>query len=368
MKLSCLQENLNKGLSIVNRFVSGKPQLPVLANVLFEAKEGRLKLKATNLESGITLEVGARIDEEGEIAVSSKTLTELINSLPPTKLELSTEEKNLKIISEKSQTIINSFPVEEFPPLPSSVGNPTFSFETKNFLMPISQVAFAAAQDESRPVLSGVKIISNGKGLILAATDGFRLSVKKIEEPMGTVADLIIPARTLVELARILDEEKEEKFALEINKEGNQVIFSLKNAEIVSRLLEGQFPDFEKIIPQGFTSQAIVAKEELLAAIRTATIFAREAANVVKFEIRNSKFEIMANAPEVGENVTVIEAKTEGEEGEIAFNSRFLLDFLNVVPQEEVVFEMTGPLSPGVFKPVDDESFLHIIMPVRVQS
>jgi DNA polymerase-3 subunit beta len=368
MQFSCLQENLSKGLAIVSRFVSSHPQLPVLANILLSAKEGKLKLGATNLESGINLEIGAKIEKEGGITVPAKTLTEFISSLPADKIEFTLVESNLKISCQNFEASLSGLSATEFPPLPTASGKPSLSFKTEEISLPISQVAFAAAQDESRPVLSGVKIMSSEKGLVLAATDGFRLSVKKLPQPPSSPIDLILPARTLIEVARILGEEKEKEFGLEITKEANQAIFSLANAEIVCRLLEGEFPNFEKIIPGSFTSQTIIAKEEFLAAIRTASIFAREAANIIKFKIENGKFQISANAPQVGENITTIEAKTEGEGGEIAFNSRFLLDLLNVVPQEEIVFEMSGPLSPGVFRLVGDETFLHIIMPVRVQG
>ncbi|MBI4999822.1 DNA polymerase III subunit beta [Candidatus Gottesmanbacteria bacterium] len=368
MQFSCLQENLSKGLAIVSRFVSSRPQLPVLANILLSAHQGKLKLGATNLESGIILQIGAKIEKEGEITIPAKTLTELIGSLPADKVELLLKENHLKINCQNFEASISGLSAAEFPPLPAASGKPSFSFKTEEISLPISQVAFAAAQDESRPVLSGVKIKNQEKNLVLAATDGFRLSVKKLPQSSSLPIDLILPARTLIEVARILGEEKEKEASLEVNKEQNQVIFSLANAEIVCRLLEGEFPNFEKIIPGSFASRAIIAKEEFLAAIRTASIFAREAANIIKFKIENGKFQISANAPQVGENITIIEAKTEGEGGEIAFNSRFLLDLLNIVPQEEIIFEMSGPLSPGVFKPLGDESFLHIIMPVRVQG
>ncbi|TSC53313.1 MAG: DNA polymerase III subunit beta, partial [Microgenomates group bacterium LiPW_16] len=359
MQFSCLQENLTKGLSIVSRFVSSRPQLPVLSNVLLSARQGKLKLGATNLESGITLQVGAKVEKEGEITVPAKTLTELIGSFPADKIEFTLVENNLKINCQKFQATINGLSAAEFPPLPSSGGKPTISFKAEEVSLPISQVAFAAAQDESRPVLSGVKVFGGEKGLVLAATDGYRLSVKELPGVrLSSPIDIVLPARTLLEIARILGEEKEKEFSFEITKEANQVIFSLSNAEIVCRLLEGQFPDFEKIIPRSFASRAVLAKEEFLSAVRTASIFAREAANIVKFQILNDKFQIGANAPQVGENTTIVEAKIEGEGGEIAFNSRFLLDYLNVVPQEEIIFEMSGPLSPGVFKPVGDETFL----------
>lgn len=369
MQFSCLQENINKGLSIVNRFISPRAQLPVLANILFSAKNGKLKLGATNLESGISFEVGAKVEEDGEITVPAKTLVEFISSLPPEKIDFSLEENNLRVSCQKYQATIASLSATEFPPLPSSSGKQGLSFKTNEISSPFSWVTFAAAQDESRPVLSGVKIFGESKGLTLAATDGFRLSVCKLTKTnLASPLDLILPARTLAEVVRILNEEKEEEFGLEITKEANQAIFSLGKAEIICRLLEGQFPSFEKIIPESSKTKIVVNRGELLSAVKTASIFAREAANIIKFVVQGSELRVMANAPQVGENITTVEAKIEGENGEIAFNSRFLLEYLTAVTGEEIIFEMSGPLSPGVFKTAGDETLLHIIMPVRVQG
>lgn len=368
MRITCLQENLNKGLSVVSRFVANKPQLPILSNILICTQEGKLKLGATNLESGVSLLIGAKIEEEGKITIPAKTLTEFIGQLPADKVELITEENNLKINCQKFTATINGLSAEEYPPLPKAQGTKPLIFKTKDILLPISQVSFSAAQDESRPVLSGVRIFSGEKGLTLAATDGFRLSVVKIAVQGTPSLDMVLPARTLVEVVRILAEEKEEEFKLEVSSETGQVIFSLVNQEIFSRLLEGQFPNFEKIIPTSFTTRATVSREEFLSAIKTTSIFAREAANIIKFIIKNSEFRIEANAPQVGENSVEVEAKIEGEGGEIAFNARFLLDYLNVVPSGEISFEMTNSLSPGVFRVPGEENLLHIIMPVKVQE
>ncbi len=369
MQFSCLQENLNKGLSIVNRFISPRPQLPVLGNVLFSAKGGKLHLGATNLESGITYEVGAKVEKEGEITIPAKTLVEFINQLPADKIDFSLEENNLKIKCQKFQATISGLSAAEFPPLPMPSGKPSLSFKTEDLSSPVSRVAFAAATDEGRPILTGVKIFGGEKGLTLAATDGFRLSVNKLSGVhASSPLDIVLPARTLFEAIRILNEEKEKEISLEITKETNQVIFSFPGTNIVCRLLEGQFPNFEKIIPTNFTTKTVFAREDFSAAIKTASVFAREAANVVKFQTDKNSFQISANAPQVGENKTEIEAKIDGEGGEIAFNSRFLQDFLNVVSGDEISFEMTGPLSPGVFRVKGDDNFLHVIMPVRVQG
>lgn len=368
MQFSCLQENLVRSLSVASRFIPSRPQLPILSNILLSARQGRLKLEATNLESGIIFQIGAKIEKEGEITAPAKTLTEFVNLLPADKIELTLVDNILKISCQKYEASINGLSAAEFPPLPTASGKPSFSFETKEISPPVTQVAFAAAQDESRPVLSGVKIFNGKKGLVFVATDGYRLSLKELPGNSFSPIDIILPARTLLEVVRIIGEEREEKLGLEITKGANQAIFSLSSVDIVCRLLEGQFPDFEKIIPTSFSSRVVLPRGEFLAAVKTASIFAREAANIVRFKIQGSRFKVSASAPQLGENETEVEARVEGEEGEIAFNCRFLFDYLNVVPQEEIIFEMSGPLSPGVFRAAGDETFLHIIMPVRIQG
>lgn len=367
MKLSVLQENLSKGVTIVSRSTATGAQLPVLGNILLTTEKGKLKLAATNLETGINYYLGAKIEKEGAITVPAKTLVELITSLSPGKIDLETDGEILKISSQNFKAEINGLSASEFPKIPGFKGQPSFSFEAKIFKEMINQVAFAAATDEGRPVLTGVRITCDKGKLVLAATDGYRLSVKKIKEAKANnlKKELIVPARTLQEVSRI-QEEGEIKVLLV--KEESQLIFGLEEVEVVTRLIEGEFPPFEKIIPQEKKTSLVVDREELIRAVKIASIFARETANIVKFGISKTKFEISANAPQVGSNVSEIEAKTTGSANKIAFNFRYLVDFLNSVASEEVIFEMSGSLNPGVFKPKDDNSLLHIIMPVRVQE
>lgn len=370
MKFDCLQENLSKTLSIVSRFTPARPQLPILANVLISAKKGELLLGATNLESGINFHLGAKIDEEGEIALPAKTLTELVGSFPAGKIEFLQEENNVKIICQRNQTILAGISAVEFPPLPKIGKEEVLKFLGSEISGPISQTAYCSATDESRPVLGAVKILEKSGFLFFVATDGYRLSLKttQIKAPKNLANGILLPARILTEVVKILAESEKKEVGLEISGENNQAIFSLGEVEIFCRMIEGQYPDFEKIIPQSFTTRAIFQKEEFLLAVKTTSIFAREAANIIKFKIQNEKFEISANAPQVGENTTEIEAKIEGEGGQIAFNCRFLLDFLNNVSASEIVFEMTTSTAPGVFKIQGDDSLLHLIMPVRVQE
>lgn len=366
MLFDCLQENLNKGLSAVNRFIPSRPALSILANILITAKNGELRLGATNLESGISLDVGAKIEQEGEIVVPGKTITELISSLPAGKIEFALEDGSLKIKSLASKAAVACLPGNEFPPFPKSAGPDGLKFAKEEIIKPVLQTAFCAATDESRPVLSGLKIFIKDGKLNFVATDGYRLSLKTMAAKSGTNLSkgIILPSRTILEVIKILESDEKGEVGFEMSP--NQAIFKLSRAEVFCRLIEGQYPDFEKIIPGSFTTKAVFSREALSAAVKTTAIFARESANIVKFQITNSKLQISANAAQVGSSVSEIEANIEGEGGEIAFNVRFLQDLLNIVDSEELLFEMTNSLSPGVFKIPGDPSFLHLIMPVRV--
>ncbi len=374
MKLSILQENLAHGLSIVSRSVATRAQLPVLSNVLLATDKGRLKLSATNLETGVNLWLGAKVGKEGALSVPAKILTEFVTSLPAGKIEIKAQENNLHLVSGTYEASFVGMAASEFPTIPSLKKKADLQFSSSLLASAINEVAFAAAQDEGRPVLAGVLLKSQDKKLVLVATDGYRLSIKKIKETKGVdrIKDLkkglVLPARTLLEVARVVAEKEEESLGVSVAPEASQLIFTTSEIEIVSRLIEGNFPDFEKIIPGKGKTKVVLDREELTRAVRMAAIFARESANIVRFQISGNSLQISANTAQVGDNQSVLEAKVEGEKSEIAFNSRYLLDFLNIVNSDQIVFETSGALNPGAFRPVGESSYLHIIMPVRVQK
>lgn len=369
MEVSCLQENLNKGLTITSRLITGKAQLPILGNILLATEEGRLRLSATNLEMGINLWLGAKVEKEGKITVPARIFTEFIASLPAEKVELSLSENILKVSCLSFEASFNTLSAAEFPAIPDSLAKPAILLPAEVFSAAVSCVAFAAAQDEGRPTLTGVKWIKGEKSLKMAATDGYRLSVKSLPLAGSLTEDLILPAKSLIEAARIAQDAGEgEEIKMGVTPESNQAIFAWENAVLATRLIEGQFPSFEKIIPPSFLTRLVLEKETLVKSVKIASLFARDSANVIKWKIEKGTLQISANSPQVGENVSTLEAKVEGEDNEIAFNSRYLLDFLQAVSADELIFEMTGPLNPGVFKPVGDDSYLHLIMPVRVQG
>lgn len=370
MKIQILQENLNRGLNIALRSISIKAQLPILANVLLRTDKNRLQISATNLETGISLWLGAKVEKEGEITIPAKILTEIIATLPPEKIKLEAEGSLLKISSVSYEANLNGISAGEFPKLPDYSSETLFSLPPKKFLEAINQVAFAAATDEGRPILTGVLFKLSGKKLSLVATDGYRLSLKtmEIETAVKEEISLLLPAKTLIEVGRIITDEKAQVVQMGFTKEQNQVVFVFSDLELFSRVIEGEFPDYNKIIPQNFTTKAVFDKENFNRAVKVVSIFARDSANIIKIKLGKNVLEMSANSPQVGENKNSLEVKLEGEESEIAFNFRFMQSLLGAISQAEVSLEMTGPLNPGAFKAVGDDSFLHIIMPVRLQT
>lgn len=369
MKVNIFLDRLNKGLSLVSRVVSTKNQLPVLGNVLISAEKEGLFLSTTNLETAIITRVNASIETEGKTTVPFKQLYETTSLIREEKVELSLEENNFKIKGTKTKSTLSTTPTAEFPPINKSSKTPTLIIDKKSFSEAVGQVVIATSQDESRPLLGGVRFEKTEKGIEIAATDGYRLSVKELTaEKNDMKKNLIFPVKTLIEVVRIASEAEEKVIKVVIDEEKNQANFIFEEAEIISRLLEGEFPNFKKIIPNSYTTKVIFDKEELLNSVKLASVFARESSNIVKIKTDDKKAQLSANAPQVGENSASLEIEKEGEEIEVAFNYRFLSEYLNIVQGERVVFETNGALNPGVFKIEKEDRFLHIIMPVRVQS
>jgi DNA polymerase III subunit beta len=374
MKLEILQENLAQGLLKVIKFIDTRGQLSILSNILLEAQTGKLKLSSTNLETGINLWLPAKIEKPGKITIPAKVLTEFVSSLPADKVLLDLEQSKLNISCRNYKASFNGIAAAEFPSVPSLKKEmkkkpETIKLKADKFLKAVDQVAFTAAQDESRPVLTGVKLEFKPGKIILAATDGYRLSYKTLKTKNRFKAEyLIIPAKALIELRRICGQEESEQVSLSLVDEGNQAIFTVGDVEIVTRLIEGEFPDFTKIIPEDKETSVVLDREEFKSAIKTASIFAKDSANIIKFDIKKNKLSVSANAPEVGENEIKLDCKVDGSNNTIAFNFRFLQEYLNCVDSQEILIDILGPLKPGVFKPAGNSTFLYIIMPVRVQE
>lgn len=368
MLISILQENLLRALSRTSRVVPTKPQLPIIQNVLLASDDGRIRITATNLETTESVWVAAKIEKEGGICVSSRLLLDFVSSLPQGTVQLSTKEGALALQCGGFRATIPGAAAEEFPPVSARAKNEDIVAEKDELINAVSSVVFAAASDEGRPLLTGVKIMKRDGVILLAATDGYRLSVKKTTLKTKDELDILVPARALGEVIKVCGEEKGIKTISLSKPVDAQLSFVVGDTEIKTRLIDGEYPNFEKIIPTKHNTRVLFDKDALLRAVKSASIFARDSANIIRLHIENQSVTVAANTPQVGEDEIDVEAKVDGEGGDMAFNSRFLLEFLSNFSEDEVLFEMTGSLNPGVFKPVKDDSYLHIIMPVRVQG
>lgn len=376
MKVTVLQENLSRGLNTVSRAVSPRSTLPVLSNILIATDEGRLRLSATNLEMGITCWIGAKIEEEGSTTVPKNTLIDLVNNLPDPQISLSLDSRTqtLNLRSGSSTNDIKGIDAQEFPPLPVPDLANAIQLNISDFKEMIQQVAFAASTDEARPVLMGVLLNVENDTVTMAAADGFRLSVRKatLSSPVAQPINAIIPARALQELSRITP-DGDQYIQMVIPKGRGQVVFHVKDAELTSQLIDGAFPDYQQIIPRSYKSRTLLPTTALLKACKQAETFAREGTNVVKLNIKTSgndlkpsEVEISAHSEETGSNETIVEATVDGIPLLIAFNVKFLREVLEVIKSPNVAIETSAANAPGVVRPVGDDNFTHVIMPMHL--
>lgn len=368
MKVTVLQEHLMKALTRTGRIVSPKSPLPIAQHVLVEAKEGRLKLAVTNLETTEVVGVGAKVTAEGGICVPSRLLSELVATLPADSVELVVKEGVLAVSCGKFRATLPGMETREFPPIPAVAGASTITLEKSVILGALAQVLFSAATDEGRPLLTGIRFTTRGDETLVAATDGYRLSVKHLPLAPDGGLDLVVPARALAEVVKVSGEEKDVAEVVLLRSSDNQLAFVVGDTEIFTRLIDGEYPNFEKIIPATHLTELRVDREQLSRAVKSVAIFARDSANIIKLHVEGQTIVVSANTPQVGENTVEVEATVSGDGGDIAFNSRFLTEFLSTMTAEEIVFRMGGSLNPGVFMIGGDETFLHIIMPVRVSA
>jgi DNA polymerase-3 subunit beta len=377
MKLSCLQENLKRGLAIVSHAVAGKSTLPVLSNILLATDDGRLKLAATNLELGITCWIGAKIDEEGAVTIPAKLLSDVVGGLPNDKitLELDSRTQTVNLTCARFEASIKGIEADEFPVIPTIADRePTASFPPDLLRETIEQVAFAAATDDTRPVLAGVLMRLKSKAATFAAADGFRLALRTIElpEPIAEPQEVIVPARALTELARIIG-DVEGNVEVTVTPSGGQILFHTESTDLVSRLIEGRYPDIERIIPSTFATRTVIETQDLAKAVRLASYFATASSNIVRLTIESGgdlgpgKLTISANAAEVGDNKGVLDGMVHGEGGQIALNVKFLGEALNAIKTPQIALETQTPQNPGVFKPVGADGYIHIVMPMTVR-
>ncbi len=388
MEVSCLQENLARGLAIVGRAVATRSPLPVLSNVLLSTDQGRLKLSAMNQEIGIVHWIGCKVEAEGEVTVLARLLSEFVGSLPNERvdLRLDAEELTLHLNCGRYQANVKGIAAEEFPPIPLGEGEPTLVIDAAILSESIEQVALAAASDDPRQYLQGVAVIMEPDKVVLVASDGFRMAVRTlaVETGVDEKTEFIVPARSLTELSRILA-DTEHPVEIRLTQNRNQVIFSAGDVHLVSRLIEGTFPNYTQMIPPESQTQIRVPTAELLQSTRMASFFARDGANVIKFDVSpageqpaeadgeadgkadgaGGNLNISATATELGDYRSDLEAQIEGDETLIAFNATYLMGCIAAINSEEIKIELSGSTSPGVIRPTDDTDYVHVIMPMH---
>ncbi len=376
MRVSCLQENLSRGLGMVGRSVAVRSTLPVAQNILIVAEESRLKLVATNLEMATTCWVGAKVEEEGSITVPARLLGEFVNSLPNelVSIEMPAGGRTVQFTCGRFQAHMNGIDADDFPPVPEVGESMTAEIGADGLREGIVRVAMAAATDESRPVLTGINLEFEGERLTLAAADGFRLAVYRM--PLSRAVEgkttIIVPARTLTEIHRLLGEQEEPVYVA-VNEQRSQALFRLNSAEIVTQLIQGTFPNYSQVIPQKYDTRAVAEVSEFTRVSKMASVFARDASNIVRLlvtpggDMKAGKITVTAQAEEVGGNTGDLDALVDGNEAKIAFNVKYLLDVLGVIKQSQVALEVTTPSSPGVVRPLGTDNYVHVIMPMFVQ-
>ena len=405
MRVSCLQENLAKGLAIVGRAVSTRSTLPVLGNILIEAKDNQLRLAATNLEISINCWIGAKVEDEGAVTVPARLLTEFVNSMPPEQIdmELSVRTQTLHLLCARYDANIKGIDAADFPIIPTAgtdssetddvaetLEGTSIELNSDGLRSMIDQVIFAASNDESRPILTGVEVLFTPSSLRMAATDGYRLSLRSVNLDQANVGvdediTVIVPAKSLGELARIsADATSERPVQVIVTQARNQVLFQVwgkpdeakggfHRVELVSQLIDARFPDYNAIVPKGYETRTVVDTSSLLNAVRVASLFARDNANIIRLGVNPSngdnkgQVRLTATSAEMGENVNEIDAMVEGEELEIAFDARYLIDVLNHIEQPQIVLETTQSTRPGAIRPIGlgEDEFLHVVMPMH---
>ncbi len=375
MKCTVSPQQLGAGLAAVTRAVSTRNTLPILSNVLVEAREGALDLTATNLDLTIHHTLAADVVASGQVTVPARILSEFISALPeqPLNWELDPVHQTVRLQSGRFDAHIRGIDAAEFPPLPEVTDGGSFELDPPSLLAAIEQTAIAASGDEGRPIYTGVLFEVDGADVTMVATDGHRLAVRRLRVAQSGSGDsakfsMIIPARAVSELARLLKPvvSTPSSVGMAVSAARSQVRFQIPGYELTTRLIDGAYPSYEKVIPSGSQSLVRASTEELRRTTRVVSLFARDAANVLKLRCEPGQIVLSANTNEVGDNVATIDATLEGESVGIAFNARYVTDVLGLLDSPEVELVLNGPLAPGLVRVPGDDTYRYIIMPVRV--
>jgi DNA polymerase III subunit beta len=374
MKVVLNRADLLKGISTVQSAVATKNTMPILANVLLEARDKKLEFVATDLDMGIRCSVIAEVVEKGSITINAKKLSDIVRELPEASVDIEIDEnQKMILVCQKSQFKVHGLPKDDFPILPEVKKEKVFKINGSLLQEMIHKTIFAVSTDETRYVLNGVYFQVENEKLKMVATDGHRLAYiqKKLEGKGEGKANVIIPTKTLNELSKVISDvakgkaEKEDTLVEVVTTE-NQIKFTVEGVEIISRLIEGQFPNYEQVIPKDSDKKVEVSTSELSSATKRVAILTSEKSNSIRYQIKPGKISISSKTPDMGEAKEEIDASYKGEEISIAYNAKYVLDVLKNVGTDQVSIELTQPLSPGILKPKGDADYLCVIMPMRV--
>lgn len=375
MKITARQEDLSHGLRVAGRAVAARSPLPITANVLLSTDDGRLKISATNLEIAITTWIDSAVGEEGSITLPAKLLGEFVDAVPsePVNLAVKSGSHSAHVQAGRFEATIRGMSAEDFPVIPSANEQPAAAVSAKLLKEMLDQVVFAAAMDDTRPVLTGVLTTFGGEQLTLTATNGFRLATRAgdLATPSSGDFSIIVPARTLTDLARILP-DGDESVEITVTPNRNQVVFRTTDLHVVSRLVEGTYPNYRQIIPSKFSTKVVVSTDDLLKATKIASFFSRDNSNIITLEVQPGgeagvgSVVVTGSAAELGEDRGELDAVVNGGGARVSFNSRYVSDVLGVVQSDQVGLELTGPNSAAVFKPIDSVDYTHVVMPMHV--
>ncbi len=362
MKLQVTQENLNRALGSVARVANSRNTLPILANVLVKTSSNRLSLSATNLDIAITHYIGAKVSTEGSITVPARLMQDFVNSLPSSVINLELEETKLRVTTDQYRSVVNGIVADDFPVMPAITGGKAWTVNGALLKKGLQQVVFAASSDETRPVLTGVLFHTIDNKLVIAATDSYRLAEKSLGTNKEAIR-LLIPASSLHDLLRILGDGGDD---VSVTHDEQQVLFRVGDVELVTRLVDGNYPDYQKLIPSGFTSEATLKRSDFVNVTKVSSLFARESAGSVTIEVDedSGSLSIRSVASQLGENTATAEAKVTGS-GSITLNSRYLLDALNALSGDTVSFGFNGKLEPTLLRDPASDDYRHVIMPLK---
>lgn len=366
MEIEVTQENLAKALSTVGRIASAKTGLPILNNILLRSSGKQLLVAATNLEMAATQHIGAKVVKAGSITVPARLVSEFVQNLPKGTVTLMVKSNKLHINAGANSSIINGMSDEEFPELPviDEAKAVVYTLSPADFKQAVSQTVITASSDSTRPVLTGVYWHTYEKNLYLAATDGYRLSEKKLIKAQTDIS-AIVPVVTLQEVLRTVSDHTEQ---VEVLFDETQVRFRLNDSEVTSRLIDGNFPDYRSLIPASSETKSELNKDELLRVVKTANLFARDMGGTISIssDVDKNSVTVHSVASELGENTSEIQATITGSSASVSLNSRYLIEALNAIGEDEITFEFSGKLAPCVIRPVGkDSGYIHIVMPIK---